>query len=51
MVLFVPFARTLFHFAPLHPDDLVLSLGAGVASVLWFEGLKPYARRAASRGN
>ncbi len=48
-VLFVPFARTLFHFAPLHPDDLVLSVGAGVASVVWFEALKPYARRAAVR--
>lgn len=37
VVLWLPFARRLFHFAPLHVMDLVLSLGAGVVCVLWFE--------------
>ncbi|HUU01063.1 MAG TPA: cation-translocating P-type ATPase [Myxococcota bacterium] len=40
VVLLVPFAQRLFHFAPLHPKDLVLSLGAGLTCVLWFELLK-----------
>ena len=37
VVLWLPFARRLFHFAPLHVMDLMLSLGAGVVCVLWFE--------------
>jgi P-type Ca2+ transporter type 2C len=40
VVLFVPFARGLFHFAPLHWGDLGLSLGAGMVCVLWFDLLK-----------
>ncbi len=40
VVLFVPLARRLFHFAPLHPEDLALCVGAGAACVLWFEALK-----------
>jgi Ca2+-transporting ATPase len=39
-VLVVPFAQRLFYFAPLHPTDLVLSLGAGLVCVLWFELVK-----------
>src|SRR5262249_17399975 len=34
-VLYVPFLRGLFRFSTLHPDDLLLCLAAGVASVLW----------------
>ena len=37
LVLGAPFAQKMFHFAPLHADDLALSLAAGVACVLWFE--------------
>ena len=40
VVLLVPVAQRLFHFAPLHPKDLLLSLGAGLVCVLWFEVLK-----------
>ncbi len=40
LILTVPFARSLFHFAPLHASDLVLGVGAGVVCVLWFELLK-----------
>ena len=40
VVLVVPFAQRLFYFAPLHPTDLVLSLGAGLVCVLWFELVK-----------
>ncbi len=46
-VLMVPFAQRLFHFAPLHATDLLLSLGAGLVCVLWFELVK-LARRPAS---
>jgi Ca2+-transporting ATPase len=40
VVLMVPFAQQLFHFAPLHVTDLVLSLVAGSTCVLWFEVVK-----------
>ena len=40
IALLVPFAQRLFHFAPLRTADLLLSLGAGVLCVLWFEGTK-----------
>jgi Ca2+-transporting ATPase len=40
LVLSVPVAQRLFHFAPLHARDLALSLGAGVACIMWFELLK-----------
>ena len=40
IALTAPFAQRLFHFAPLHAMDLVLSLGAGFVSVLWFEWVK-----------
>jgi len=39
-VLYVPFLRNLFQFVTLHGLDLVVCLAAGVASILWFEGLK-----------
>jgi Ca2+-transporting ATPase len=40
VVLLVPVVQKLFHFAPLHARDLMISLGAGVACVLWFELVK-----------
>ena len=40
LVLFVPPAQRLFHFAPLRARDVGLSLGAGVLCVMWFELLK-----------
>ena len=40
LVLFVPPLRKLFHFELIHWDDLLICLGAGVVSILWFEGLK-----------
>lgn len=40
VVLTVPFAQQLFHFAPLHVSDLGFCLGTGIACVLWFELVK-----------
>ncbi len=40
LVLFVPAAQHLFHFAPLRARDMALSFGAGVACMMWFELLK-----------
>ena len=40
VVLFAPVAQRLFHFAPLPAWGLLLSLGAGVVCVMWFEVLK-----------
>lgn len=35
--LYLPWLREVFHFAPLTSAQFALSLGAGIASVLWFE--------------
>jgi Ca2+-transporting ATPase len=40
LALFAPFAQRLFHFQPVHADDLLLSVCAGAACVLWFEIVK-----------
>jgi Ca2+-transporting ATPase len=40
LTLYLPPLRTLFHFAPLAPYDLVVCFIAGVASVAWFELIK-----------
>ncbi len=40
VAVLVPFARKLFHFAPLHLSDLLLSFAAGLLCVLWFEVVK-----------
>jgi Ca2+-transporting ATPase len=49
VVVLFPFARRLFHFAPMHAGDLLLSIGAGLACTLWFEALKLGKRWAAAR--
>jgi Ca2+-transporting ATPase len=40
LVIYVPFLQSLFRFSPLHPLDIVVCLGGGIASLLWFEGWK-----------
>jgi Ca2+-transporting ATPase len=45
VVLLVPLAQQLLHFAPLHAADLAGSIGAGVVCVLWFEVVKLARRR------
>jgi Ca2+-transporting ATPase len=45
LVLSVPFLRDLFQFSPLHPMDIVISFGAGVASIAWFETFKALNKR------
>lgn len=49
VIVAVPVVRRLFHFAPLHTDDLVLSVGAGLLSVVWFEAFKRYTLAQAAR--
>ncbi len=43
--LLVPSLSTLFRFGPLHRDDLVIALGAGVAILALLESLKPFWRK------
>ncbi len=45
IVLYVPGLRTLFRFSFLHPIDLLISLAAGVFSIIWFEALKVLNKR------
>jgi len=40
LILWTPFLREMFRFESLHTDDLLLCLGAGLLSILWFEALK-----------
>ena len=49
LVLYVPVLRQLFSFTFLHLDDLLISLGVGVASVLWFEMFKLIVRRTSAK--
>src|SRR5579883_1992340 len=54
LVSFPP-ARALFHFGPLHPDDVALALGSGVFVLLVLEAIKarwrPYASGSAGPGS
>jgi hypothetical protein len=45
LVLGVPFLRDLFGFATLHLSDLLICEAAGLASSVWFEGVKVVRRR------
>ena len=40
LALYVPFLRGLFKFSTLHPTDLLICVGGGVASIAWFEVFK-----------
>jgi P-type Ca2+ transporter type 2C len=40
LVLVFSSTRRIFHFAPIHAGDLLLSIAAGLACTLWFEALK-----------
>lgn len=40
LVLYVPVLRKLFHFNFLHIHDILLCIGAGIVSIIWFEGIK-----------
>ena len=40
LVIYIPVLRDLFRFGYLHPNDLALSFGAGLACILWFEVVK-----------
>ena len=37
LVTTVPFFQQLFRFSPLQPAEMLLCLGAGISSLLWFE--------------
>jgi Ca2+-transporting ATPase len=40
LALYVPFMRSMFKFTALHPTDLLICVGGGVASIAWFEVFK-----------
>lgn len=44
-VLYIPSLRDLFGFAFLHFIDLAICFMAGIASIIWFEGLKLFNNR------
>ncbi len=40
IILYSPYLRKIFHFGPLHSDDLAFVFAAGFLSVIWFEAIK-----------
>jgi Ca2+-transporting ATPase len=46
LTIYVPFLRKLFHFSRIHNDDILIFVAAGFLSVVWFELIKFFARRA-----
>jgi P-type Ca2+ transporter type 2C len=44
LILYLPFMREVFHFSFLHPSDLMISVSAGLISIVWFEILKVFNR-------
>jgi Ca2+-transporting ATPase len=40
LVLYIPAIQDLFRFGPIMPSDLLISAGAGILSVVWFEIFK-----------
>ena len=49
LVLLSSFGQRMFHFAPLHLGDFLVSVGAGLACTLWFEAFKLGKRWLATR--
>ncbi|MDD1657892.1 MAG: cation-translocating P-type ATPase [Methanomicrobiales archaeon] len=49
LVLFIPTLQDLFRFAPVPPLYLAVAAGAGVLSILWFEGFKYWTGNHAAR--
>ncbi len=45
LVIYVPFLRNTFHFQILHPTDLLLTLSAGILSIICFELVKFFSSR------
>ena len=43
-VIYVPFLRSLFHFAVLSATDLGIAFAGAVISLIWFEGVKKVRR-------
>jgi len=50
LAVYVPFLRAMFRFSILHPGDVAICLGAGVASLLWFEAWKLIRNRVVAVG-
>lgn len=40
VILYIPRLRQVFHFGPMHMDDMVFVLAAGALSIAWFEVIK-----------
>lgn len=48
-VLYVPALQGVFHFLPIHADDVVLPIAAGFIAIAWFELVKYLYRKWESR--
>lgn len=45
LVLYVPLLRDIFHFGPMHLNDIFIFVSAGILSIVWFEFVKFTCRR------
>ncbi|HQL65087.1 MAG TPA: cation transporting ATPase C-terminal domain-containing protein, partial [bacterium] len=48
LINIIPFLRNLFRFGPLDFHDMLICFASGIASILWFEGVKFFRRRQAT---
>ena len=49
LVIYVPFLQDMFHFAPVGPLNMLISMGASLVCVGWFEAMKLIALRRSAR--
>ncbi|MBN1524555.1 MAG: cation-translocating P-type ATPase [Spirochaetales bacterium] len=42
LVVYIPVLQDLFHFGFMHATDILIAVGAGIGSVVWFEVLKVF---------
>jgi len=45
VVIYNPFFQSLFHFDWMHPEDVIISISAGILSIVWFELVKFIAKK------
>jgi Ca2+-transporting ATPase len=45
VTLLVPFAQRMFRFGPLHIDDIAVTIGAGILTIVILDAAKPHWRK------
>ena len=51
VIMYFPPIKRIFHFSTLHADDILISIAAGMGSILWFEVFKFVRNKRAMKRN